>query len=76
MYEMKSVRVRAMKGRTEGAMPASWNGTAIYCHDEKMPCVKRNETKHGSHMAHKRHGLSSWTAHKRNHKPSKSGLMA
>ena len=41
---MKSVRIRTKKGETEEATSASWNQTAIYCHDEKMPCVRRNET--------------------------------
>ena len=68
MYHMKSVRVRTMKDEPDGAMPASWNETAILCHDEKLPCVKRNETTRGSHIAHKRHGMSGWTAHKRKHK--------
>ncbi|MDI1492552.1 MAG: hypothetical protein OHK93_003766 [Ramalina farinacea] len=68
MYLMKSVRVRTMGGEKGGAMPTSWNETAILCHDEKLPCVKRDETTRGSHIAHKRHGMSGWMAHKRQHK--------
>ena len=62
MYHTKSVRVRSMRGKTEGAMPASWNETAILCHDEKMPCVKSNKTRYNAPALPKRSDKQGWMA--------------